>query len=202
MFFFDPSKCPTIEILDSQTSEAQLIDASLDGDGEAFVELAGRYHARVWKTASRFARNRAELEDLVQDLFIRIWKGLPTFRNISPFEHWLMRVTVRGCYDFLRKNRKRRESEILAAELFDHATTESAAEHPSHRASEASEIVAILLGALDAKDRTVITLLDLEEKSVRETAELTGWSESNIKVIAHRARKKMKIHFEKLGLER
>jgi len=202
MFFFDNIRIATIDILDSKTSESELIDAAQNGDGEAFVELAQRYHARVWKTASRFARSRAELEDLVQDLFIRIWKGLPTFRHVSPFEHWLMRVTVRGCYDFLRKNRKRRESEILAAELFDSSAADHGAEDASRSASEASEIVDILLAGLDAKDRTVITLLDLEEKSVREAADLTGWSESNIKVIAHRARKKMKVHFEKLGLER
>ncbi|MDF1811731.1 MAG: RNA polymerase sigma factor, partial [Verrucomicrobiales bacterium] len=192
---------PAIEGLDSKIPESELIASARDGDEDAFVELAQRYHARVWTTASRFARNRAELEDLVQDLFVKIWKGLPTFRNKSPFEHWLMRVTVRGCYDFLRKNRKRRESEVLTAEIFETISLIEA-ENDLLRQREASEIVGLLLEGLDPKDRTVITLLDLEEKSVRETAELTGWTESNVKVRAFRARKKMKLIFEKLGLER
>ena len=179
-----------------------MVSAAQSGDEEAFVVLAERYHGRVWATASRFARSRAELEDLVQDLFVKIWKGLPTFRDKSPFEHWLMRVTVRGCYDFLRKNRKRRESEVLAADVFESANTIGGADDSRQTQNEASEIVALLMDKLDPKDRTVITLLELEEKSVRETAELTGWSESNVKVRAYRARKKMKAIFERLGLER
>ena len=60
----------------------------------------------------------------------------------------------------------------------------------------------MLLEQLNVKDRTVITLLDLEERGVRETAELTGWSESNVKVRAHRARKKMRQIYDELGLEK
>lgn len=202
MFFFDTANLlPATEIVDSKIPESELIDSARNGDEDAFVELARRYHDRVWSTASRFARSRSELEDLVQDLFVKIWKGLPTFQNKSPFEHWLMRVTVRGCYDFLRKNRRRRESEVLTAEIYETIGT-TGIENVSLKQNEASEIVAILMQGLDAKDRTVITLLELEEKSVRETAELTGWSESNVKVRAFRARKKMKAIFEKLGLER
>lgn len=202
MFFFDTTRLPTTaEILEPEISESELVKSAAAGDEEAFVELAHRYHQRVWGTASRFARSRAELEDLVQDLFVKIWKGLPSFRDKSPFEHWVMRVTVRGCYDFLRKNRRRRESEVLTGEIFD-SISQNPAEDSLRKQNEACEIVAILLEGLDAKDRTVITLLDLEEKSVRETAALTGWTESNVKVRAFRARKKMKAHFERLGLER
>ncbi|HQW30383.1 MAG TPA: sigma-70 region 4 domain-containing protein, partial [Verrucomicrobiales bacterium] len=66
---------------------------------------------------------------------------------------------------------------------------------------EAWETVSLLLDHLEAKDRTVITLLDLEERGVRETAALTGWSEANVKVRAHRARKKMRDLFHELGLD-
>lgn len=202
MFFFDTTNLRlSSEVLASETPEPELVASAQNGDEAAFVELAHRYHARVRGTASRFARNRPELEDLVQDLFLKIWKGLPSFQNKSPFEHWLMRVTVRGCYDFLRKNRRRRESEVLTAEIFD-SLSSTGVEDLSLKQNEASEIVALLLDGLNAKDRTVITLLELEEKSVRETAQLTGWSESNVKVRAFRARRKMKEIFEKLGLER
>ena len=201
MFFFDTAKLLPRAEVESEIPESELVEAARNGDEDAFVQLAKLYHGRVWATASRYARSRAELEDLVQDLFVKIWKGLPTFKNKSPFEHWLMRVTIRGCYDFLRKNRKRRESEILTGDVFE-SMSQIQSDEGAEMRSNASEIVAILLERLDPKDRTVITLLELEERSVRETAALTGWSESNVKVRAFRARKKMKDLFEKLGLEK
>ena len=106
-----------------------------------------------------------------------------------------MKIIVRTCYDFLRKNRKRRENEVLAGESTSLLETKKA-DFPDSRRKEAWEVVHHLLSQLNEKDRTVVTLLDLEERSVKEIAQLTGWSESNVKVRAHRARKKMKHLYE------
>ena len=198
MFFFDTKR--TFSQLETEIPESEWVARAGKGDEDAFVHLAISYRPRIWSTASRFARSRPELEDLVQDLLVKIWKGLPSYRSDAPFEHWVMTVTVRGCYDFLRKNRRRRETETL----IDPQNSPEAVDTDSGRASaqhEAWETVQLLLDRLDAKDRTVITLLDLEERGVRETAKLTGWSESNVKVRAHRARKKMRGIYDELGLE-
>lgn len=198
MFFFDTTG--TICRVETEIPESEWIARAQRGDEDAFVHLAVAFRPKVWSTASRFARSRPELEDLVQDLFVRIWKGLPSYRSDAPFEHWVMTVTVRGCYDFLRRHRRRRESETLV-------DPQEGPEEPDRRPErersrrDAWEIVRLLLDRLDAKDRTVITLLDLEERGVRETARLTGWSESNVKVRAHRARKKMRTLYDELGLE-
>jgi len=195
MFFFatNRSRAP----VETELPESEWVRRAADGDEDAFVQLARLYRDRVWNTASRFARGRAELEDLTQDLFLKIWKGLPGYRDDAPFEHWLMRVTVRGCYDFLRKHRRRREREVLNDPAEDYATQDPAAARRTEQ-REAWEVVSCLLERLDPRDRTVITLLDLEERSVREVAEVTGWSESNVKVRAHRARKKMRTIYESL----
>ena len=190
----------TVCVVETEIPESEWVARAANGDEDAFVHLASTYRPRVWSTASRFARSKAELEDLTQDLFIKIWKGLPSYRSDAPFEHWLMTVTVRGCYDFLRKNRRRRESEQLTDPQANRDTQDTRPQRESDR-QEAWETVQLLLTHLNAKDQTVITLLDLEEHSVRETAELTGWSESNVKVRAHRARKKMRQIFDELGLE-
>lgn len=199
MFFFDTTR--TFCQVDTEIPESEMVARARRGDEDAFVRLALIYRPKVWKTASRFARSRAELEDLTQELFIKIWKGLPSYRADAPFENWLMTVSVRGCYDFLRKNRNRRETEHL---VDPQESREAEDRHPARQRDrrEAWETVQILLQRLEPKDRTVITLLDLEDKSVKETAELTGWSESNVKVRAHRARKKMREIFEELGLEK
>lgn len=205
MFFLENQSISAqviIEQMDSDetTTESELVTLAVQGDEAAFVELAKRYHHRVWASASKYSRSRAETEDLVQDLFLKIWKGLPSFKNKSPFEHWLMRVVIRGCYDHLRKHRKRRESEILTDDIVETFNHQSAGHSITSR--EASEIIGLLLEKMDPKDRLLITLLDLEEKSVREASALTGWSESNVKVRAYRARKKMRALFEQMGLER
>ncbi len=198
MFFFDTTR--TTRKVETEIPESEWVARAKRGDEDAFVHLASVYRPRIWSTASRFARSRPELEDLTQDLFLKMWRGISSYRSDAPFENWVMTVTVRGCYDFLRSNRRRRESETLVDPQESRDDADPADERARSR-REAWETVSLLLAHLEAKDRTVITLLDLEERGVRETAALTGWSESNVKVRAHRARKKMRDLFHELGLD-
>jgi RNA polymerase sigma-70 factor (ECF subfamily) len=198
MFFFATTRAtPTVE---TAIPESEWVARAARGDEEAFVRLAASYRPRIWATASRFARSRPELEDLVQDLLVKLWRGLPGYRSDAPFEHWVMTVTVRGCYDFLRSNRRRRESETLV-DPTERREDQDPGDERARSRREAWETVRLLLDRLEAKDRLVITLLDLEERGVRETAALTGWSEANVKVRAHRARKKMRECLQELGIE-
>jgi RNA polymerase sigma-70 factor (ECF subfamily) len=186
-----------------EKEDGELVKRVLAGDDSAYAVLVDRYRSRVFSTASRFTRDQAELEDLAQDIFIRIWKGLKTYRADAPFEHWLMTVTVRSCYDFLRKNRKRREREVLVNETPSRAMSGDgmfsgdAPEEQQRRQREAWEVVQGLMEKLNEKERLVITLMELEEKSVREVASLTGWSEANVKVRVFRARNRMREIFER-----
>lgn len=198
MFFFDTTR--TTRKVETEIPETEWVARAQRGDEDAFVHLATVYRPRIWSTASRFARSRPELEDLTQDLFVKMWRGISSYRSDAPFENWVMTVTVRGCYDFLRSNRKRRNSETLVDPQDSRDDPDPADERARSR-REAWETVALLLDRLDPRDRTIITLLDLEERGVRETAALTGWSEANVKVRAHRARKKMRELFHELGLE-
>lgn len=207
---FGPSPIRTSDVLRSQTtalsmtdeaSDEAIVSQSLGGDPHAFGLLVERYQGRILGTASRFARNRHELEDLSQDIFLKAWKGLPTFRATAPFEHWLMRLAVRVCYDFLRKNRRFRENEIsreLVNEKNDRLKEESA-DNADLDAGEAREVLQHAMASLKPKDQLVLTLKELEHKSVREIADLTGWSVSNVKVRAMRARNRLKENLIELG---
>ncbi len=189
IYYFDKNR-----IVSTEPTDAELVRLTIAGDEGAYSVLVSRYRGRAFATASRFARGQHELEDLSQEIFLKVWKGLPTFRADAPFEHWFMTITVRSCYDFLRKNRKRRDSEILTDDSTDYTPQGETSRAQEQR--EAWEVVQRLLNKLNEKDRTVIILLELEERSVKEIAGLTGWSESNVKVRAHRARKKMKHFYE------
>ncbi|NJD92363.1 MAG: RNA polymerase sigma factor [Geobacter sp.] len=177
---------------EQEQSDERLINASLAGHDGAFALLVSRYKRKVFGLASRIARDRDELEDLCQEVFIKVYDNLGKFRGEAPFEHWLTKIAVRICHDALRSRRHERfrVTDSRLSELHDHG-----AEARSH-ASEARQLLAWAIGQLKPDEQLVITLLELEEKSIRETASLTGWSESNIKVRAFRARQALKLILE------
>src|SRR5216117_825074 len=90
--------------------DAELIAAVLGGDTASFEPLLKKYQPRVFATARRYARRESEVEDIVQEVFLKAFHKLNTFRGDAPFEHWLMRLAVRTCYDFLRAHQRNRET--------------------------------------------------------------------------------------------
>ena len=169
--------------IDEPTDE-RLIQSTLAGDDEAFAELVRRHKHKVFGIAARFARNDAELNDLCQEIFVKAYQNLKGFRGEAPFEHWVSRIAVRSCYDFLRATRRDREN--VAFDGIEIGV------QPDGNVEHARELLRWAMTKLSADERLVITLLELEDRSVRETAELTGWSESNVKVRAFRARQALK----------
>jgi len=169
----------------AESSDDQLVDAALCGQQAAFGELAGRHKTRVFGLVSRFAGNSADLEDICQDVFIQAWTNLRQFRRESPFEHWILRIATYKCYDYLRRRKRDRAGTSVEALLdsgYQPAAPEPATPHPElDRLHQA-------LTKLTPKERLVITLLELEDRSVQEVAELTGWTPGNVKVRAFRAR--------------
>ena len=167
-----------------EPTDQRLIESTLAGDDEAFATLVARHKRKVFGIAARFARNDAELQDICQEIFVKAYQKLKSFRGEAPFEHWVSRIAVHSCYDFLRATRHDRENVPLdGIEL---------GAQPSGNAEHARELLQWAMSRLSDDQRLVITLLELEERSVRETAELTGWSESNVKVRAFRARQALK----------
>jgi len=169
----------------SSTPDEQLVDATLGGDDHAFAELALRHKARVFGVASRFAHDAAELEDICQDVFVQAYFKLRQYRRDSPFEHWILRITTHKCYDYLRK-RRRRGSVVSVDAMLESGYEPSAPEHSTPHPD--LERLHAALAQLSPKERLVITLLELEERSVQEIADFTGWSTANVKVRAFRAR--------------
>ncbi|MCX6902063.1 MAG: sigma-70 family RNA polymerase sigma factor, partial [Verrucomicrobia bacterium] len=93
-----------------ERTDAELIAAVLKGDTAQFESLVAKYLPRVFATARRYARRESEVEDIVQEVWIKAYQKLGSFRGDAPFEHWLMRLTVHTCYDFLRAHQRNRES--------------------------------------------------------------------------------------------
>ena len=169
----------------SSPPDEQLVQATLAGDDNAFAELALRHKSRVFGVAARFARDTAELEDICQEVFVQAYFKLRQYRRDSPFEHWIVRITTHKCYDYLRK--RRRSGITLSVDAMLESGYEPIAAEPSAPHPDLERLHAAL-GQLSPKERLVITLLELEERSLQEIAGLTGWSVANVKVRAFRAR--------------
>lgn len=181
------------EILDADRLLAARI---LAGDGEAFEALLHRAHRHVSRIAGRFFRRPEVVEEVVQEVFVKAFVGMSGYRAIVPFEHWLARITVNACYDQLRRRRARPEVTLAdvaedQTEFFERLAA-PAGDEGFWRREEARLTAERLLAALAPPERLVLTLMVLEELSVKDVAALTGWSETNVKVRAFRARGKLR----------
>jgi RNA polymerase sigma-70 factor, ECF subfamily len=132
----------------------------------------------------RFTRDPRLLEELVQDVFVEAYFSLGGYRGDAPFEHWLQRIATRVGYRYW--TRRRREPATVDVHLHEPEV------EVSDSARESREEVAVALEQLAPRDRLVLTLLYLESRSVAEAADLAGWSETMVKVQAHRARKRLR----------
>src|SRR5215467_16360691 len=188
-----------------ERTEAELIAAVLKGDAASFEPLIERYSPRVFATARRYARRDSEVEDIVQEVWLKAYQKLGSFRGEAPFEHWLMRLTVRTCYDFLRGHQRNREmtfSEISEAEGDWLERFAAAPETAPENADAARQLIERVLEHLSPAARLVITLLEIEDRSVKEIAKLTGWSVPLVKVRAFRARAEMRKILAKIAKEK
>jgi RNA polymerase sigma-70 factor (ECF subfamily) len=178
-----------------ERTEAELIAAVLRGDTASFEPLVKKFSPRVFATARRYARRESEVEDIAQEVWLKAFDKLGTFRGEAPFEHWLMRLTVRTCYDFLRGHQRNRESSFSDLSEPENDWLErfvTAPEAVSDHADAAKLLVQRLLEKLSPQARLIITLLEIEDRPVKEIAGLTGWSVPLVKVRAFRARGEMR----------
>ncbi|MFN3409372.1 MAG: RNA polymerase sigma factor [Limisphaerales bacterium] len=188
-----------------EATDAELIAAVLRGDAASFEPLVRKYSPRLFATARRYARREDEVADIVQEVWLKAFQKLATFRGEAPFEHWLMRLAVRTCYDFLRAHQRNREAAFSdLTEPEDDWLERFAAEPASapEDADAARQLLARALERLSPPARLVITLLELEDRPVKEIARLTGWSVPLVKVRAFRARAELRKVLATLAREK
>src|SRR6184192_4077953 len=150
-------------------TEAELIAAVLQGDAASFEPLIKKYSPRVFATARRYARRESEVEDIVQEVWLKAFQKLGSFRGEAPFEHWLMRLAIRTCYDALRGHQRNRElnfSDLSQPEADWLDRFAAGSDQGDEHAAAARQLVEQILAQLSAPARLVITLLEIQELSV------------------------------------
>lgn len=186
-------------------SDNELTTRVTNGDENAFAEIVRRYTPRVFRFAGRFFNRRSLVEEAAQEVFLKAYTQLSNFEGRGSLEGWLTRITVTTCINILRS--AKRETELTVNALSDDESDwleqqMSDAATAKHQNAEeqliAADLVNRVLETMSPDDRLVLTLIDGEGYAIREISEMTGWSESKVKVQAFRARRRMREATEKL----
>lgn len=195
----------TAPSLAAEPSDLHVIQRVREGEVDAFGILVRRYQSKLFSTARRHARREEEVQDIVQEVFTKAYQRLPSFRAEAPFEHWLMRLTIHTCYDFLRQHQRNREFHVTDLGDEEREWLESAAQAPeslSDHSLAAKSLVEKILEHLSPAHRLIITLLEIEDRSIKEVSQLTGWSTPLVKVRAFRARAEMRKILRRIAPEK
>ena len=165
------------------------IERTLQGQGDAYGRLVARYQGEIGQWLWRFSRDRTVWEELVQSVFVEAYLHLSKFRREAPFLHWLRKIATRVGYHHwqTQARQRRRNVQPLAIDPAIAAPEQDVSEQQDDAA-----LLHVLLNELPPRDRLVLTMIHIEERSIAETAELVGWSQVMVKVQAFRARKKLK----------
>jgi len=176
-------------------SDASLMGRAAGGDPAAFDVLVRRWKNRVFRLALRFFRRPEDAEDVVQEVFLKLYRTSAIYRSEAPFEHFLLKIATNACVDRLRDRRRRRE-EVLSSITSDSAAwldrALGGAALQAQQAEAARTLAAELLATLRPMDRTVLVLMDLEGLTSREAAAATGSTRAAVKVRAMRARRALR----------
>ena len=194
-------------VMDSVTpSVAECLARVRRHDQDAARALVELLYPQVIQIVRANLPRRAAEEDLAQEIFAKMFAKLEQFEGKVPLEHWVSRIAVNHCLNAIRAQTNRPEwrmadlSEEQAAVL--EAVTGCDSEVPDAvSAAGARELVNRLLECLSPEDRLVIRMLEIEECSVEEVRQATGWSSTLIRVRAFRARQKLNKRFGKLRKE-
>lgn len=164
-----------------------------------------RYSPRVFQFASRFFRERSQVEDAAQEVFLKAFTQLGSFEGRGSFEGWLTRITTNTCLNMIRSTKRRPEMTVSDLSEDESAWLETNVSNVSNESGQAIEnkLVAAdladkVLETLSPDDRLVLTMIDGEDATIKEVADATGWTESNVKVKTFRARSRMREAVEKL----
>jgi len=175
--------------------EFELIEKARGGDDQAFNRVVVAYRKKIMGTIARLIGRPEDVEDVAQEVFVRLYFSLDQLRAAEVFEPWLYRLTVNAAYDYLRRKKRRHEARMsdLSEEqvtLADAAASGKVRQEEVRRAG-VREFVSELLDAVSEEDRILLTLKEVEGLSLKELEQIYQVNENALKVRLFRARQRV-----------
>jgi RNA polymerase sigma factor (sigma-70 family) len=181
----------------NHTTDQITIHKVLAGDIPAYSELVNRYSGMVFTLAYNIILNREDAEEIAQDVFVKAFTSLRSYKEQSKFSTWLYRIVVNTALN-KKKLRKFITTDITAEITEDEFADAHSLLQPQYERADIKQFVQKAVNVLPDNERICITMYYLNELSVNEISELTGITVANIKVLLHRGRKRLYAKLDEL----
>lgn len=182
-------------------ADFELIRRAREGDEAAFSKVVQTYRQRILGAIARLIGRPEDVEDVGQEVFVRLYFSLNQLRSPEVFEHWLYRLTVNAAYDYLRKQRRRKETKMADLSIQQVVLADAAAagrtDKERQRQSKTRDFVQSLLAEVSENDRILLTLKEVEGLSLKELEKIYGVKENALKVRLYRARQRVLRAFQR-----
>jgi RNA polymerase sigma factor (sigma-70 family) len=176
--------------------DSELVKKAVTGDTEALSQLIDKYRDSSYNLAISIVKNKESAKDITQESFLKVLENIHCFKNESKFSTWLYRIVYNKSLQYIKTNKI----------IFTDINSVKTDMYTGETSSDTNEYINVKLykaiEKLEDNERNIVLLFYIGEKSIREINNITGLSISNIKVILHRARKKLneslKYDYEKI----
>jgi RNA polymerase sigma-70 factor (ECF subfamily) len=179
----------------SPDQDSDLVKNIIAGDEQAFQHLVEKYQSMVFNTIYRYTGNADDVEDLAQDIFIKIWRSIATFKGRSKLSTWIYRITANHCLTYRRKYKRAPAS--LDAIMEQGAEPGALAINPDYETKHKVALVKEAIDRLPERQRLALILSQFEGKTYREIAKIMDISVSSVESLIFRARTALKQRFKK-----
>lgn len=179
------------------SEDKALVYKVLNGDIGAYEILVKQYERLVWHMVSRVLNKQEDIEDLCQEVFIKIYRNLKKFKFDSKLSTWIATIAYREALNYKRRHKFPDNQEVESVVIADHISPETLSSKNS-----VVELVHKIIEKLPQHYRTILTLYHLEEFNYKEIEEITGMPEGTVKNYLFRARKLMKEAIEQHDLKK
>ncbi len=173
----------------------ELVQRAREGDAAAFNQVVLAYRKRILGTIARLIGRPEDVEDVGQEVFLRLYFSLDQLRSAEVFEPWLYRLTANAAYDYLRKRRRRMESRMADLSeqqvLVADAVASEKVDRDEGQRRKVREAVASLLDRVSEEDRVLLTLKEVEGLSLKDLGKIYHVKENALKVRLFRARQRV-----------
>jgi len=187
------------------TTDAQLVKATVEGDPQASEEIVERYQRLVFNIIYHYVGRRNEVEDLAQEVFLKVFRSLDTFDAKRPLKAWISRITANTCLDEVRKARKRkiqlfadlgRDEEDRVEYFYERFSQHSTLSERD--VQELFELLEKLMGRLNEKDKMAFVLRELEGLSYPEIAQALQTTELAARIRVSRSKRRLQKDLEQV----
>jgi RNA polymerase sigma-70 factor (ECF subfamily) len=184
------------KINNKDDADAHILRLIAEGDEQAFEQLVHKYQQAVFNTIYRYTGKQDDVQDLAQEIFIKVWRNARKFKGKSKFSTWLYRIVVNHCINYRRKNKRKH---VSLDELTEQGKTpESLKVEPDWEQRRKVELVRKAVDELPERQRMALVLAQFEEKSYKEIAEIMKVSLSSVESLIFRARSALKSKLAKV----